>query len=166
MTNACEKWKDQLLEAALTGAASAELTEHLRRCAHCAQERKALEERRTQLDALLPQIAQGSEPSGDFRARVIAAADAAGKHKGISRLQAWALAAAGSAAALALVLMMWNRGSHQKISPDEIAIAQRLAEWRAPSDSLLATPGQEILKSTPKLGESYLTVPVTKVEEE
>ena len=52
------------------------------------------------------------------------------------------------------------------IPGDELAAAQKLAEWRAPSDALLATPGQEIVKTTPKLGESYLNVPVKKDEEE
>jgi hypothetical protein len=48
----------------------------------------------------------------------------------------------------------------------DLAAAQKLAEWRAPSDVLLATPGQEILRTSPKLGESYLRVPAKKNEEE
>jgi anti-sigma factor RsiW len=166
MKNACKKWKDQLLEAALTGAVSVELAEHLQTCAHCAEERRALEARKTRLDALLPGIVQGAQPSADFRARVLAAAEATGKHRRIARWQAWTLAAAGAAAATALVVMVWYRGSRREIPPEELAAAQRLAEWRAPSDSLLATPGQEVLRTTPKLGESYLNVPMKEVEEE
>jgi hypothetical protein len=53
---------------------------------------------------------------------------------------------------------------------EELAAAQKLAEWRAPSDSLLKTPGQEILKTTPKLGDAYFPVsvnkPVNEMEEE
>ena len=52
------------------------------------------------------------------------------------------------------------------IPGDELAAAQRLAEWRAPSDALLATPGQEILRTMPRLGQSYLNVPVKTGEEE
>jgi hypothetical protein len=52
------------------------------------------------------------------------------------------------------------------IPRDELAAAQKLAEWRAPSDGLLATPGQEILRTMPKIGESYLNVPAKKDEEE
>jgi len=37
-----------------------------------------------------------------------------------------------------------------------LASAQKLAEWRAPSDVLLAIPGRRILQATPKLGASYL----------
>ncbi len=48
----------------------------------------------------------------------------------------------------------------------ELAAAEKLAEWRAPSDVLLETPGREILRTTPRLGESYLHVPVKTNEEE
>ena len=52
------------------------------------------------------------------------------------------------------------------IPVDELAAAQKLAEWRAPSDGLLVTPGQEMLLTMPRLGESYLNVPLKKDEEE
>jgi hypothetical protein len=52
------------------------------------------------------------------------------------------------------------------VPEDELAAAQKLAEWRAPSDRLLMTPGQEILKTMPRLGKSYLNVPVKTDEEE
>ena len=158
MKSACEKWKDQLLDAALTGAVSADLAEHLRTCAHCDKEWKALEASKAQLDTLMPQLVQSAEPSADFRARVLFAAEAARKRKRIAHWQVWTLV--GAAAAIVLVLMVWYRGGPTRISPADIAAAQRLAEWRAPSDSLLVTPGQEILKTTPKLGESYFSVPV------
>lgn len=147
------------------GATTAELEEHLRTCTHCAEELKAVEARKAQLDALLPQIVQGSEPSADFRARVLAAAEVAGERKRTSRWRTWTLAGTLATAAI-LVVALWYRGTTGKIQADEIARAQKLAEWRAPSDSLLATPGQELLRSTPKLGESYLTVPAKKAEEE
>jgi hypothetical protein len=61
---------------------------------------------------------------------------------------------------------MLQRGAVRKEEAEELGAAQKLAEWRAPSDSLLKTPGQEVLNETPKLGESYLTVPVKRGEEE
>jgi len=74
MKNACEKWKDQLLEAALTGSLTAGLEEHLRTCAICSEEMNNVRARKARLDTLLPLVARGSEPSADFRARVLAAA--------------------------------------------------------------------------------------------
>jgi hypothetical protein len=168
MKKACEKWKDQLLEAALTESAGEDLAEHLRACTDCATELKTLEARRARLDAVLPLVAQSSEPSADFRARVLAAVEDGGINPPLQRRwRMWTLAGATAAAAIMLVLgAWWYRETARTIRPDEIAAAQRLVEWRAPSDSLLATPGQEILRTTPKLGESYLNVPSKKLEEE
>ena len=67
--------------------------------------------------------------------------------------------------ALMIGATMYHRAA-QRIPEKELAAVQRLAEWRAPSDALLATPGQEILRTMPRLGESYLNVPVKKNEEE
>jgi hypothetical protein len=167
MKSACEKWKDQLLEAALTGANPQELAEHLQTCAPCAVELRALEARRTRMDTLLPLLARGSQPSADFRARVLAAAEATDKRKRVARWRFWTLAGAtATAVTLLLIGVTWHRQAALRVSKDELAAAQKLAVWRAPSDSLLATPGQEILRTTPKLGESYLHVPMKQIEEE
>jgi hypothetical protein len=164
MKNACEKWKDQLLEAALTGAMTKDFQEHLRSCAKCSAEMDEVRARAARLEVLLPLVAQGAEPSADFRARVLAAA---GEGKRARSWRMWTLA--GAAAAVAVVLIIGvnlQRRTARMISVDELAAAQKLAEWRAPSDGLLATPGQEILRTTPRLGESYLNVPVKMDEEE
>jgi hypothetical protein len=65
-----------------------------------------------------------------------------------------------------MVAVTWQRRAARMIPGDELAAAQRLAEWRAPSDGLLVTPGREILRTMPRLGESYLNVPLKKDEEE
>jgi len=166
--NACEKWKDQLREAALTGARAQELAEHLQTCADCSAELRDLEARKARLDALLSRVVQGAQPSADFRARVVAAAEANGEGKRARGWRLWILAGAAAAIVMVMVGAAIYRRTAQTISVSvtELAAAQKLAEWRAPSDSLLATPGQEILRTTPKLGESYLHVPMKEVEEE
>jgi hypothetical protein len=167
MKNACESWKDQLLEAALTGSLTAGLEEHLRTCTICSEELDNVRARKARLDTLLPLVAQGSELSADFRARVLAAAGAAREGKGARPWRVWTIA--GATAVVVVVLMIavtMQRRTARMIPGDELAAAQKLAEWRAPSDGLLATPGQEILRTMPRLGESYLNVPVKKNEEE
>ena len=165
MKNPCEKWKDELLDVALSGAAGKDLDEHLKTCRDCAEELKRLESRRARLDALLPIVAQGSEPSTGFRARVLAAAEAAGERKRASDWRGWTLVGTMATAVTALMFVVaWHRGTERRLQ-EEIAVAQKLVEWRAPSDTLLATPGQEILRTTPKLGESYLKFPARRVEE-
>jgi len=164
MKSACEKWKDQLLEAALTGARSKEFELHLRNCKSCAAELRELEAIREHQDALLPLLVRGSQPSPDFRTRVLAAAAATeGEPNRAPRWRVWALAGATVAAATVFLV---QRSAVRKDEAEELAAAQKLVDWRPPSDSLLKTPGQEILKTTPKLGDSYLHVPVNKLEEE
>jgi len=167
MKNACEKWKDLLREAALTGAMAKDLEEHLRSCAKCSAELDEVRARNARLDALLPLVARGAEPSANFRVRVLAAAAAAREGK---RARPWRVRTLAGAAAVVVVVLMivvtWQRRTVGLIPGDEVAAAQKLAEWRAPSDSLLVTPGQEILKTMPKLGKSYVNVPVKTDEEE
>jgi hypothetical protein len=164
MKETCEKWRDQLLEAALTGATAKDFEEHLRSCTICSTELDVVRERKARMDELLPLVARGAEPPADFRARVLAAAEAAGEGKRTRRWRLWTLAGATAAMVMLMIGAAMYRRTAQTIPRDEITAIQKLAEWRAPSDSLLMTPGQEILKTTPKLGQSYLSVPV-KTEE-
>ena len=167
MKNACESLKDQLLEAALTGSLTAGLEEHLRTCTTCSEELDNIRARKARLDALLPLVAQGAEPSANFRARVLAAAGPPREGKRARPWRVWTLA--GATAVVVVVLMIavtLQRRTARMIPGDELAAAQKLAEWRAPSDGLLVAPGQEILRTMPRLGESYLNVPVKTDEEE
>jgi hypothetical protein len=167
MKNACENWKDSLREAALTGTTAKDLEEHLRSCAKCSAELDEVRARAARLDALLPLVVQGAEPSADFRSRVLATAEATGEGKRGRPWKAWTLAGATVVVvALLVVGVALLRRNGPAIPAGEVAAAQKLAEWRAPSDGLLRTPGQEILKGMPRLGQSYLHVPVKTDEEE
>jgi hypothetical protein len=166
MKYACEKWKDELLEAALRGATTKDFEEHLRTCAMCSRELDAVRARKVQLDELLPLVARGAEPLADFQAQVLAAAEAASRASGARRWRVWTLAGATAAIVVPMIGATMYRRAAQRIPEKELAAVQRLAEWRAPSDALLATPGQQILRTMPRLGESYLNVPVKKNEEE
>lgn len=167
MKNDCAKWKDQLLEAALTGTAAGGLEEHVLNCANCAEELAALRARRERLDALLPLVAQGAEPPAEFRARVLAAAEAASEAKRARPWRVWGLAGALAVIAAALTIgLTLHRRVVRTVPKTDLAAAEKLAEWRAPSDVLLETPGREILRTTPRLGESYLHVPAKTDEEE
>jgi len=166
MKNACENWKDPLREAALTGTTAKDLEEHLQSCANCSAELDEIRARAARLDALLPLVAQGAELSADFRARVLAAVAAKEGNRG-RPWRAWTLAGATVVVVTLLVVGVTSlRRNGPAIPAGEVAAAQKLAEWRAPSDGLLRTPGQEILKGMPRLGQSYLHVPVKTDEEE
>lgn len=167
MKNDCTKWKDQLLEAALTGTAAGGLEEHVLKCANCAEELAALRVRRQRLDALLPLVAQGAEPPAEFRVRVLAATEAASEAKRGRPGRVWGLAGAMAVIVATLMIVLTLHWRAVRTVPEtELAAAEKLAEWRAPSDVLLETPGREILRTTPRLSESYLHVPAKADEEE
>jgi hypothetical protein len=161
MTNDCTKWKNQLLETALAGKPPGGLEEHLSHCADCTTELAALRARREQMDALLPLVAQGAEPPPEFRARVLAAAQDASATTHVPFLRGWALAGTIAAFVAALTIGLSLRQRSGLVLPQtELSAAEKLAQWRAPSDVLLESPGREILRTMPRLDESYLHVPV------
>ncbi len=163
MNRTCEKSKEKLLEAATNGTMEPVLAKHVRTCAACSAEWEALREHAHKIEEWLPMVAQGAELSADFQARVLAAAARRQKTRG--RLRMLVLAGATACAVIVLVAGLWKR-SATKLAAEELSAAQKLAEWRAPSDGLLATPGQELLTTVPKLGQTYLDVPPKADEEE
>lgn len=165
MKMACAKWKDDLLEAGLSGRVAGELENHLSTCARCAEVFAMLQTRRERMDALLPLLAHGAEPSPDIRARVLAKVQ---NHRGAKRVRLWrtwvlAGAVAAILAAAVIPALYWRREAAARDM--ELTVAQKLTDWRAPSDVLLETPGKEFLRATPRLGESYIRIP-SKVNEE
>ena len=81
MKNECAKYKDLLLEAALSENSAGVLDQHLRQCGACANELAGLRARRERLDTLLPLVLGAAEPSPGFRARVLAEAESANASK-------------------------------------------------------------------------------------
>jgi hypothetical protein len=166
MKNECAAWKNQLLEAALAGSAGRDLEQHLRLCADCTEELAALRARRERMDAMLLRVAQGAGPATDFRERVLAAAEA-GNPGGARVWRAWAFAATTAIVLVTLgtgLALRWRAA--RTVPAAELAAAQKLADWQAPSDVLLESPGRGILQATPRLGESYLKLPAKTDKEE
>jgi len=154
MNHNCSNWKDALLEAALTENIAGELQGHLSHCSACTQKLAILQTRRERMDEVLPLLASHRGPSPQFQARVLAAAEAQHPQRNVLR-RPWLLAAAAVMMAV-IVMVMVHRSTVSSPTEAELAAAQKLAQWHAPSDALLAVPGQEILRNVPKLGESYL----------
>ena len=166
MKDACEKWKEQILECVLSGTTTAAFEEHLRTCAVCSRELEVVRARKMRLNELLPLMARGAEPPADFRAKVLAAAEAGSGAKRARHWRVWILAGATAAIVVVVIVTTMYRRRAQTIPEKELASVQRLAQWRAPSDTLLATPGQEILRTMPRLGVSYMNVRVKTDEED
>lgn len=148
--NACPKWKDPLLDYSLGAAPAHGLEEHVAACPACSTALAELRARATQLDTALHQLVRAAEPSPALRARLWAAIE--GEAAPAAR-PAWAgILAATIVFVLALVFLpgladRWARpGPRPRTS---------LTEWRSPTESLLRSPGETLLRTTPRLGEAY-----------
>jgi hypothetical protein len=163
MTNGCPDRKDQLFEAALGAEATAEFARHLLTCLRCTGALTALRMRREQLDLLLPQISSGAELPADFRARVLSAVE----KREPSRRFRWRLALAGAAAVATIVLALVVRDAWvRRLQDASLVPVERIAQWRAPSDVFLETPGRRNLQTGPRLGDSIVNLPVTQKQED
>ncbi|HEV3039579.1 MAG TPA: hypothetical protein VHA33_17540 [Candidatus Angelobacter sp.] len=163
MKNICSKWKDLLLEAALTDSTGSELQKHLSECAGCVQELARLQAQRQRMDAALPLLAGRQEPAPDFAARVMAATEAQHAQRNLHGRR-WLFAVATAIVAVLVTAVILHRPAISGPSKAELATAEKLAQWRAPSDALLAIPGQEMLQKIPNLSESYLKLDVRTSE--
>lgn len=161
MNNACMKWKEQLLEAALGETAGAELQEHLSQCPDCAAELETLRAKRERMDSLLPLMAAAEEPSPDLRARIMAATETSKVRPLRLMWQAWALAGVIAVVVIAGTVS-WIRNRETRELEATVQTAQQLAEWQSPTADLLKVPGQELLSSSPRLGESYISIPMER----
>jgi len=89
----------------------------------------ALRARRERLDALLPLVAQGAEPPAEFRARVLAAAEAASEAK---RGRRWRVRGLAGAMAVIVATLMIGLTLHRRavrtMPGAELAAAEKLAE--------------------------------------
>lgn len=161
MKTACAKWKDDLLEAVLMGTVAGELEDHLNACARCTEALAALRARRERMDTLLPLLARGAEPSPEFRARVLVNVQSHCEQERVRPWRAWILAGVSAAIVAAASVSLWHRGGEPQSRDATLTAAQRLADWRAPSDVLLETPEKQFLRATPRLGQSHVKIPIT-----
>ena len=65
-------------------------------------------------------------------------------------------------ALIALLAVVLRPRERHEFSPADRVAAQRLAEWSAPTDALLRTPGHELLDSTPDIPSAELPKGVSR----
>ena len=152
----CEKWKDQLVEVALGIPAPAGFEEHLSSCSACGEALAGLRVSSRQMDAGLRALVDAEGPSPAFRARLMDSIEA----RRASRFGwlAWtgAFAGVGALVVLGIILTLAvNRRSGPAGPAAVLSTAPALSEWRSPTEALLRTSADELLKSSPRFGESY-----------
>ncbi len=154
--NSCWECQDALMEAALGGALSAELEQHLERCAGCAGVLARLRTQCEQMDAGVREVVRGTAPSPALRARVLAAVEAENQTfyprflKPLAALGGWM-----AVLLTAVALTRWMRQPAEPEAPPAQVSYTSLAQWRSPTDGLLRSSVTEFLSSSPRLGEGY-----------
>lgn len=156
MKRDCMKWKDELLEAALGRTGDTKFYRHLEDCRQCAHELETLRLRQSDLERLLPLLVQEVEPGPEFLSRIRSAIEVGSAPR---PLNGWLVATAAAALVCLLIIASARfRRVRPSITSTELATAEALAQWRAPTDELLNTPVQEFLPKG-KRSHSSLTAP-------
>lgn len=139
----CRQWNDELLECALGRPLTQALSAHLARCAECNGALEALRAKAREMDRVLTRLAT-SEPRCGGPERVLARIATTAPAPAYPRLVAAAVALIILAGLIALTA--------RPVRPI------RLSTWRSPTQCLLRSPADPLLKSVPRLGEGVFEV--------
>jgi hypothetical protein len=172
--SACTEWKGEVFDSAMRdefavaatvisneagldrGAKARRLESHLKGCAECSALFADLRARTARVDAALPKLADAGEVSEGFEARVFGRIAARQMESRKMWWSGWGmrLATAGVVCAVVAALVMWPQ--MKKLWRVREAPTISISKWRSPTESLLRTPGQELLERGPKVGDVYL----------
>ncbi len=151
--NACKKWKNKILESCLIDTSPPDLRRHLERCDACASALAEMRVRQTEIDSSLKHLVGGTEPSTGFRTRVLAAAESQTGWRG------WPWAWAGAVAAtLVLTLATFLTDKTPPRQDPALTAAEEMSRWQAPTDVLLRSPVDPLLRSNPRVSDVYFSV--------
>jgi hypothetical protein len=136
------QWEQALFDHALGEPAGAELEAHLAACPECAAALEELRARAGMLDSTVREVA-AQEPRPEAAQRVMARIGETPAPRPVLR---WASA---TMAATAAVVGLWMWSGHGRPP------ASTLSNWRSPTESLLRSPADPLLKSVPRVGDAY-----------
>lgn len=139
----CRAWNDELVECALGRPRTPELSAHLSRCPECSRTLEAWRARASEIDRVLTRLAR-PEPRPGGPERVLARIATTPPAPSYLRLVA---------AAFALVI-----AACVIVFPARPVKAISLSTWRSPTQSLLRSQADPLLKSVPRLGDGLLNM--------
>jgi anti-sigma factor RsiW len=144
---ACSQWKDAIIDCALGSAPPADLRAHLADCEICSAALALCREKSAKLEAGMQSVtAVEPQPYGPERILARIASRPSGRY-----FWRWALVA--FAAVVCVVAALKWPGRHGRGAPASI---EALSSWRSPTESLLRSPADPLLRTVPRLGESFL----------
>jgi hypothetical protein len=141
----CQKWTDALIDHALGQPADAALEAHLAGCSACAAALRGWSERASQLDPAIRQLT-AVEPGPYGPERILSLVALRPRRPFYARL-AWALPLV-----ILLALTFYKLSRPEPRAPLPLTA---LSTWRSPTQSLLRSPADPLLKDVPRLGEGY-----------
>jgi anti-sigma factor RsiW len=144
--NACPKWREELIDYALGQPAGAALEEHLASCTGCSEALQAWRQKTAQVDASIQQLT-AVEPRAHGPERVLAHIQQLSPGKPFFGR----VALAALILTVSLVVVLYRLTPPRKVSFPVVA----LSTWRSPTESLLHSAADPLLKSVPQFGEKF-----------
>jgi anti-sigma factor RsiW len=145
--NACPKWEEELIDHALGRPPGAALEAHLAACADCSEALQTWRQKAAQMDAGVQQLT-AAEPPAYGPQRVLTQIRQLSPGKPFYGR----VAVAALILTVSLIVVLYRPARPKKVPFPVMA----LSTWRSPTESLLHSPADPLLKSVPRLGEKFL----------
>jgi len=164
--NACPKWNEELIDYALGQSPGAALEAHLATCAGCSEALETLRHKASQMDTGIQQLA-AAEPRAQGPERVLAQIQQPSPGKLFDgkpfegklfygRVAFFGrIALAALVLAVGLVVVLYRPPAPEKAVPFPVVALSALSTWRSPTESLLHSSADPLLKRVPQLGEKF-----------
>jgi len=145
--NACPQWGEDLIDHALGQLPGAELEAHLAACPGCSEALEAWRQKAAQMDAGVHQLT-AAEPRAQGPERVLTQIQQRSPVKPFYGR----IALAALMLTVSLVVVLYRPTQPKKVVPFPV---MALSTWRSPTESLLHSAADPLLKRVPRLGEKF-----------
>jgi hypothetical protein len=152
----CDRWRESLAEFALGAPADRGLAEHLRKCRSCSVRLAKMQSLTGQMDCGIQQLAF-AEPGVGAATRILAEvasrAEQSRSRRPVGRIIAAAFA--GVAFLAASLGISWRHRAQREEAERTLSAAAGISRWKPPTQELLRSPYDGLLKGAPRLGETF-----------
>jgi anti-sigma factor RsiW len=151
--NACPEWIEMLMDHALGRLgqpADAAVEAHLTACLNCSHALQAWRQKAAQMDAAVQQLA-AVEPRAYGPERVLAQIERFPQRRPLYGR----VILATLMLAICIVAVLYRPTKPEKSVPFPVVALSALSTWRSPTQSLLHSAADPLLKSVPQVGEGY-----------
>jgi hypothetical protein len=153
--NACPQWREELIDHALGQPPGAALQAHLATCAGCSEALVALRQKASQMDTGIQQLT-AAEPRAQAPERVLAQIQQRSPGRLFDGKPFYGrIALAALVLTASLVVVLYRPPAPEKAVPFPVVALSALSTWRSPTESLLHSAGDPLLKRIPQLGEKF-----------